>query len=58
MTSSVSREEAAEDLREQAASYRRLAERARTPAGEIALHALAQQFDTNARRVDPRSLRK
>jgi len=52
------RGEAAEDLREQAASYRRLALRARTPTGEVALAAVAEQFDTDARRFDPLSMRR
>lgn len=52
------REEAAEDLREQAASCRRLAGRARTNAGTRALTTLAEHLDTDARRIDPNSLRK
>jgi len=52
------RGEAAEDLREPAASYRRLALRARTPTGEVALAAVAEQFDTDARRIDPLSMRR
>lgn len=47
--------EAAEDLREQAASFRRLANRARTPGGSTALNTVAEQFDTDARRIDPLS---
>jgi hypothetical protein len=58
MTWPESREDAADSLREQAASYRRLANRARTPSGLSALHAVAQQFDTDASRMDPRSLRR
>jgi hypothetical protein len=54
----VTREEAAEDLREQAASCRRLAGRARTVPGSNALHGAAAQFDTDARRIDPLSLRR
>jgi len=54
----VSREDAADDLREQAASCRRLARRARTDAGSTALSHVADQFDTDARRIDPRSLRR
>ena len=50
--------EAAEDLREQAASCRRLARRARTNAGTRALTTLAEHLDTDARRIDPNSLRK
>ena len=51
----MSREDAADGLREQAASCRRLAKRARTASGATALGAVAQQFDTDARRIDPRS---
>ena len=58
MTEPVSREEAANGLREQAASCRRLSKRARTPAGSTALKAVAEQFDTDARRIDPRSERR
>jgi hypothetical protein len=53
----LSREEAADGLREQAASCRRLAKRARSASGATALGAVADQFDTDARRTDPRSLR-
>ena len=53
-----SREEAAEDLREQAASCRRLAGRARTRAGSHALEVVADTFDDDARRIDPVSMRK
>lgn len=56
MIEGVSRREAADDLREQAASCRRLARRARTGAGGTALQAVAEQFDTDARRIDPLSL--
>ena len=52
-----SREDAADGLREQAASCRRLAKRARTASGWTALRAVAEQFDTDASRIDPRSLR-
>ncbi|HET7709911.1 MAG TPA: hypothetical protein VFK50_10355 [Sphingomicrobium sp.] len=51
-------EEAAEALREQAASCRRLAQRARTSGGLRALAAAADQFDTDARRIDPGSRRQ
>jgi hypothetical protein len=51
-------EDAAEGLREQAASCRRLAKRARTDSGATALNAVAEQFDTDARRIDPRSWRR
>jgi hypothetical protein len=53
-----SREDAAEGMREEAASYRRLAKRARTGSGSTALKAVAEQFDTDARRMDPRSERR
>ena len=58
MTDPPSRTEAADDLREQAASYRRLAKRARTRGGSTALSAVADQFDTDARRIDPSSERR
>lgn len=54
----MSREEAADGLREQAASCRRLARRAQTPSGAAALDGAAEQFDKDARKVDPRSLRR
>jgi hypothetical protein len=54
----ISREDAADELREQAASCRRLAGKARTTKGEWALKAVAEQFDGDARRIDPRSLRR
>ena len=53
----LTRSEAAEELREQAASCRRLAGRARTAGGSTALKAVAEQFDDDARRIDPSSLR-
>lgn len=53
-----SREDAADGLREQAASCRRLARRARTGSGATALKAIAEQFDTDARRIDPNSARR
>ena len=56
MTAPISREEAADGLREQAASCRRLSKRARTSAGSAALNSVARQFDTDACRVDPASL--
>ena len=52
------RAEAADQLREQAASCRRLATRARTKAGTAALSTVADQFDTDARRIDPTSERR
>lgn len=54
----MSREDAADGLREQAASCRRLAKRARTREGKQALHGAAEQFDTDARRIDPLSERR
>ena len=54
----VTREEAADGLREQAASFRRLARTARTQTGSAALNAIAEEFDTDAMRTDPRSLRR
>jgi hypothetical protein len=54
----ASRGEAAEDLREQAASCRRLANRAMTVAGTRALAEVANYFDSDARRIDPRSERR
>lgn len=54
----MSREDAADGLREQAASCRRLSSRARTGAGATALKSVAEQFDTDARRIDPRSERR
>ena len=53
-----SRGDAAEALREQAASCRRLAGRARTPRGANALETVAEQFDDDARRIDPASFRR
>jgi len=52
------RAEAADDLRERAASCRRLAGRARTPGGSTALKTVAEQFDDDARRLDPLSERR
>jgi hypothetical protein len=49
----ISRGEAAEELREQAVSCRRLANRARTAAGTRALIDVANYFDADARRIDP-----
>lgn len=48
-----SRHEAAEGLREQAASCRKLAIRARTDSGSFALRTVAEMFDDDARRIDP-----
>jgi hypothetical protein len=58
MNEPVSRSSAAEGLREQAACYRRLARCARTNSGSVALSAIAEQLDTDARRMDPRSERR
>lgn len=52
----LSRSEAADELREQAASCRRLARRARTKGGSTALTGVAEQFDNDARRIDPNSI--
>ena len=54
----LTRGEAADELREQAASCRRLARRARTNSGSTALTTVADQFDTDARRIDPSSVRR
>lgn len=51
----LSRGQAADELREQAASCRRLAKRARTTRGSSALTTVAEQFDDDARRIDPTS---
>jgi hypothetical protein len=53
MKQPISREEAADELREQAASCRRLSRKARTAGGHSALAAVAVQFDDDARRIDP-----
>jgi hypothetical protein len=58
MTDPVSREDAAEGMREQAASFRRMARSARTVSGSAALAAMAEEFDTDARRMDPNSERR
>lgn len=58
MSLQISREDAADQLREEAASCRRLSLRARTPNGSRALNAAAEQFDKDARRIDPLSLRR
>jgi hypothetical protein len=51
MEQPISREGVADELREQAASCRRLSRKARTARGHSALAAVAVQFD--ARRIDP-----
>lgn len=48
-----SRSHVAENLRDQAASYRRLAAVARTSAGTKLLGELADNFDEQARKLDP-----
>jgi hypothetical protein len=45
----------ADSLREQAAACRRLAAAAKTRAGTSSLGALADHFDEQARKLDPRS---
>ena len=52
------RTEAADVLREQAASCRRLAMRASTPRGSTTLEKVAEYFDADARRIDPGSERR
>jgi hypothetical protein len=54
----LTRAEAANQLRDQAASCRSLARRARTNSGSIALTCVAEQFDDDARRIDPSSLKR
>jgi hypothetical protein len=46
------RHETADELREQAATCRRLARNARTAAGRTALAAVADYFDRDAWRID------
>ncbi|HJS40366.1 MAG TPA: hypothetical protein VJ763_03085 [Sphingomicrobium sp.] len=58
MTESLTREHAAYACREQAAACRRLARSARTLNGHAALTAVAEQFDEDARRIDPMSERR
>jgi hypothetical protein len=53
MMERLSRGEVADQLREQASSCRRLARRARTMTGSSALVMAAEQFDDDARRIDP-----
>ena len=53
MNQMPSRAEAADELREQAASCRRLALSSRTAGGSAALRSVAQQFETDAARIDP-----
>lgn len=58
MTERSTREGAADVCREQAAACRRLAKAARTRNGHLALTAVAEQFDRDARRIDPLSERR
>jgi hypothetical protein len=58
MKQPISREDAADGLREQAASCRRLAKRASTHGGAAALNGVAEEFDSDARRIDPSSTRR
>jgi len=58
MMEQPTRHEAAEELREQASSCRRLARRARTATGSTALKTIAEQFDDDARRIDPTTLKR
>ena len=51
----LNRSNLAESLREQAASYRRLAAVARTSAGTKSFGELADTFDERARKLDPQS---
>jgi len=54
----LTRGEAADELRDQAASCRRLAGRARTSGGLRALTTVADVFDADACRIDPTSMRR
>lgn len=56
--SGLNRSNLAASLRDQAASYRRLAAVARTSAGTKSLGELADTFDERARKLDPSSERK
>ena len=58
MTEQLTRHEAANELRDQAASCRKLALRARTANGSTALSAVAEQFDDDARRIDPTTFKR
>jgi hypothetical protein len=58
MMQQLTRNEAAEELRDQAASCRRLARRARTASGSTALKTIADQFDDDARRIDPSTFKR
>jgi hypothetical protein len=50
--------DSADGLREQAAACRRLSVKARTRAGVKALERLGDHFDDQARRLDPRSMKR
>jgi hypothetical protein len=50
--------DSADQLREQAASCRRLAQNARTRAGTKALQGLGDHFDERASRLDPSSQKR
>jgi hypothetical protein len=50
--------DSADQLREQAASCRRLAQSARTRAGTKALEGLGDHFDERASRLDPSSQKR
>lgn len=54
----ISRSDAADELREQAASCRRLAGKAKTSRGSEALNVVAEHFDEDAGRIDPTSARR
>jgi hypothetical protein len=58
MNSAVSRQDAADQFREQAASCWRPAGRARTEKGPWALNTIAKQFHRDARLIDPTSERR
>ena len=58
MTEELTRHEEANELRDQAASCRKLARRARTANGSTALSAVAEQFDDDARRIDPTTFKR
>ena len=53
MIERLSRADTAVRLRDQATSFRRLVKRAWTPGGSTALATVAEQFDRDARRIDP-----
>lgn len=55
MQQPLSREDAADELREQAASCRRISRRAQTAGGYSALTAVAVQFNDDTLRTDPSS---